>query len=181
MQATRASDAPQPGTGFGLSVFVGAVRTRGRHRQWLMRCSCGVERWCRPSDVRGGRADRCLSCAKKQHGHASGGVVSRLYTIWRGVKARCFNEKSNRFEHYGGRGITMAPAWRVSFAAFARDVGQPPSEKHTLDRIDVDGHYEPGNTRWATAAEQNANRRCASAIDDFAEPDTWDYYDEAAE
>lgn len=139
--------------------------------KWLMRCACGAERWCRRCDVIAGRSRRCLSCAMTRHGFARRGQVSRLFKIWRGVKHRCFNPKSNRWEHYGGRGITMAPEWAANFEAFARDVGEPPPGR-TLDRIDVDGPYAPGNVRWATAAEQNANRRARGTDptdDDFAD------------
>ena len=167
--------------------YGGRVVVEKRGGRWLMRCDCGAESWCRRCDVRSGRAGRCLSCAMTKHGHArradGRAATSRLYNIWRGVLHRCRNPSSNRWEHYGGRGITVCDAWAGSFEVFAADVGDPPSAQHTLDRIDVDGHYEPGNTRWATAAEQMANRRCSAPAvgDDFLDEDDHPEWSEAAE
>ena len=72
--------------------------------------------------------------------------------------SRCYRPNSNGFHNYGGRGITVCDRWRESFANFLADMGERPEGK-TLDRINVDGNYEPGNCRWATATEQMANRR----------------------
>jgi hypothetical protein len=70
---------------------------------------------------------------------------------------RCTNQKHRRFADYGGRGITVCPAW-WTFTSFLTDMGERP-EGTTLDRVDVNGNYEPGNCRWATTSEQNKNRR----------------------
>lgn len=72
---------------------------------------------------------------------------------------RCENPKNHAYPRYGGRGITVCPEWRSDFAAFLRDVGPRPSPDLSLDRIDNNGNYEPGNVRWATAAQQAQNRR----------------------
>lgn len=75
------------------------------------------------------------------------------------MRRRC-NEVSNAYyKDYGGRGIRVCSAWQNSFVQFLADVGERPSAQHSLDRIIVDGNYEPGNVRWATAREQVANRR----------------------
>lgn len=71
--------------------------------------------------------------------------------------ARCHNCKSNRFYRYGGRGITVCERWN-KFSNFLEDMGLKPSVKHSIDRINNDGNYEPGNCRWATALEQRHNR-----------------------
>ena len=78
---------------------------------------------------------------------------------WAGMIERCENPRCASFAHYGARGITVCERWRSSFANFLADMGTPPTTGHTLDRIDNDGNYEPGNVRWATMAEQNRNRR----------------------
>jgi hypothetical protein len=78
---------------------------------------------------------------------------------WAGIKQRCFDPKSVSFDDYGGRGITMAPEWRDDFLAFYEHLGPRPSPAYSVDRIDVDGNYEPGNVRWATRSQQAANKR----------------------
>jgi hypothetical protein len=94
----------------------------------------------------------------KEHGHA-GPPASSEYRAWSSIKGRCFNPKDPRFEDYGGRGITVCAQWATNFLAFLADVGPRPSRAHSIDRIDNDGHYEPGNVKWSTAREQCSNRR----------------------
>jgi hypothetical protein len=73
--------------------------------------------------------------------------------------ARCEDPNNNRFFLYGGRGIRVCERWRSSFAAFREDMGEPPQRGMSLDRIDSEGNYEPTNCRWATAKQQQRNRR----------------------
>lgn len=74
------------------------------------------------------------------------------------MKQRCYNPNNPNYHRYGGRGIRVCQRWRDSCAAFVADMGPRPSPKHTVDRIDNDGNYEPGNVRWATMKEQHRNR-----------------------
>lgn len=85
---------------------------------------------------------------------------SAEYRSWIGMKERCYNERHKDFAHYGGRGIVVCKEWRSDFARFLADVGRRPDSGYTIDRIDVDGNYEPGNVRWISRAEQSRNRRC---------------------
>lgn len=99
---------------------------------------------------------------KRVHGEANNtnGTRSKLYVVWCHMIERCYNSHSERYENYGGRGITVCDEWRDDFTAFrdwARSNGY--SEKLSLDRINNDGNYEPNNCKWSTQKEQCNNRR----------------------
>jgi hypothetical protein len=81
------------------------------------------------------------------------------YRAWQKMKARCYNPNDKSFKHYGQRGLLVYPEWHTSFDSFLKHIGPRPSDKHSLDRIDVNGHYWPGNVRWATNLEQQNNMR----------------------
>ena len=152
-----------PGERHGLLIFMSATqRTAGeRHRFGLWQCDCGNITRAAISRVVNGytRSCGCLSRevgaqASRTHGRRN----TREYRQWQGAKGRCFNESSRDFPRYGGRGISMCPLWAGSFAAFFADMGECPAGL-SLDRINVNGNYEPGNCRWATPYEQAVNRR----------------------
>lgn len=90
-------------------------------------------------------------------------LKSSIYRAWVSMRNRCFDEKNKSFKNYGGRGITVCDRWLV-YINFRDDMGEKPNPKYSLDRIDVNGNYEPGNCRWATPQQQAYNRRCARYV-----------------
>lgn len=98
------------------------------------------------------------------HGEAKKGGWTPEYVAWRSMKARCLIPSSSSFHKYGARGIRVAPEWVDDFAAFVAHVGRRPGPGYSLERKDNEGHYEPGNVRWATSKEQARNRRSSRMI-----------------
>ena len=129
---------------------------------WNCRCECGGEGRVHGHYLRRG-ASRSCGCLQKEllvkRAKTHGGKRRSEYKIWDGMKQRCLNPNHTYYSEYGGRGITICERWRKSFVEFLNDVGPRPSRKHTLDRKDNDGNYEPGNVRWATRIEQENNKR----------------------
>jgi hypothetical protein len=119
--------------------------------------------------------------ARLVHGHTrrlrdGRRVDSPEYRSYAAMKNRCLNRRQARFSDYGGRGITICDRWlagegtRSGFECFLADLGPKPSRQHTLERLDNDRGYEPGNCRWATRGEQNRNTRATRTVDVRGEP-----------
>lgn len=143
------------------------VAGKGQKKRWLCRCECLAIKEICPSELRNNRTVSCgcfhkdwLSSTKRKHGESGEGPnPSPEYKAWNTMKHRCYNPRDISFHNYGGRGIEVCKEWRESFEVFLRDVGRKPSPEHSLDRIENDHGYEPGNVRWATREEQNRNKR----------------------
>lgn len=133
-----------------------------RSAKWLCRCECGNERNINGSSLRSGRSSSC-GCFHNEKVKESftkhGKYKTPEYEVWRAMKQRCLNPSQPYYPYYGGRGITICKRWLDSFENFIADMGPRPTSKHSIDRKNNNLGYSPDNCRWATASQQNANKR----------------------
>lgn len=151
------------GERFGrLTVIKQTENDKPYGTKWLCKCDCGNEVIVFSNNLRRGNTRSC-GCLKLENQTTHDLWGTPIYRAWDNMRNRCYNKHYPGFKNWGGRGIIVCDEWKENFQLFYEYVsklehyGEP---GRSLDRIDNDGNYEPGNVRWATRKEQTMNRRC---------------------
>lgn len=155
------------GQKFGkLIVIERAENTKDGRACWLCKCKCGEFVTAIGKDLRRGHTKSC-GCLQREKAIQTGKMrkthgktKTKLFDVWHSMKQRCYYCKSSEYHNYGGRGITVCDEWLHDFQAFYEwAMANGYADNLTIDRIDVDGNYEPSNCRWVTMKEQQNNKR----------------------
>lgn len=150
------------GKRFGWWRVISFTGRRKRVSIWKCQCECGKVVHVNGSNLIRGLSVSC-GCFREQFqrdcSRFKGDDPTSEYNTWVGMKQRCSNPQNPRYDGYGGRGIKVCSQWMESFDVFLKDMGPKPTPKHSIDRINNEGNYEPSNCRWATNQEQCNNKR----------------------
>lgn len=151
------------GRRFGRLVVTAIAQPDARGRtSFVCRCDCGTDKVVASNALSTGttRSCGCLGVESRRNRATTHGMTETAeHRCWAKMKSRCLNRSDRGFGNYGGRGIRVCDRWVNSFEAFYADMGPRPTPDHSLERVDVNGHYEPGNTVWTTRRAQSRNRR----------------------
>ncbi len=156
------------GRRYGRLVVIGRSKERGNCNQvrWDCICDCGNTHSASTQSLSGGHTKSCGCFNRERHTkHGESRSDNKLYRAWSRIRERCNSPSYYHFKDYGGRGIKVCDEWEESYQAF-RDwaVANGYKEGLSIDRIDVNGNYEPSNCRWVTLAEQQRNKRTTKYI-----------------
>ena len=153
------------GLRFGrLTVLEHSDSTKNGNAKWLCRCDCGKEVIARADCLKSGKTKSC-GCWRKEMFTTHGMTDTPVYHSWMGMIQRCYNPKTKAYKDYGGRGITVCDEWLHDSKAFCDwAMANGYQEGLSIDRIDVNGNYEPSNCRWATAKQQANNKRNSKKV-----------------
>lgn len=153
------------GQRFGRLTVIGIDDKSTKKTYWICQCDCGTVKSVRADILKAGLTVSC-GCKKREqdkinltthHSHLQSGT--RLYQIWQGAKKRCYDLNDTRYSNYGGRGIKMCDEWKDDFTRFYEwAIQNGYSDELTIDRVNVDGNYEPNNCRWIDNKAQSNNR-----------------------
>lgn len=147
------------GQKFGRLTALYRLHNISSKTRWLCICDCGNLKEARQDQLYNGRTKSC-NCLYKDSNATHGKSNTRLYNIWQNMKARCYQKTTRNYNDWGGRGIKVCDEWKHNFENFynwAMKNGY--QENLTIERIDVDGNYEPSNCCWLTIQEQQQNKR----------------------
>lgn len=172
---------PVIGERFGRLTVIALAEKTKKYRLWRCRCDCGNDTLVRSNQlnrssvqscgclVKDAARDRGVRAVQRRATNPQPPAESRSveYRTWGAIIYRCTNPTAPHWKHYGGRGITICDEWRRDYRSFLAHMGRRPSADHSIDRINNDRGYEPGNVRWAVPVAQARNRSTATMLTAF--------------